>query len=151
MNYSVEKATTWDQIKLASVVDNRCISEGRANFPKAEQTWDVFSKSDDVIYFLLKGKDYHTSLIGYVRLLCVSSVTGLHRTWIADYISPSLYEPIILAAREVSGSILVKTFGCNDDLLVKDWPVFSSTFPKLEKYPYHQTPIAESTWMVVKK
>jgi len=145
VKYQVEKATLWEQVNEAAGVQMRCIFGGRPNHERAKQTWEVFSSTDDVIYFLVRKNHV---LQGYVRLLCVSEGSPV-KTWIADFVSPSIYEPVVLAAKEVDGTLLVKGFGSEDDLLAKPWPRFGASWPKLEKYPYHNTQIMESTWMVV--
>jgi len=39
--------------------------------------------------------------------------------------------------------------GADDDLLAKSWPTLSTTFHKLERYPYHQVQMVESGWRVI--
>lgn len=146
MKYKVEKAETWEQVCEASVIQTRCIRPTAGNHDQAQQTFEVFSKSNDIIYFLLKE---NSTLRGYVRLLCVNSGNA-PKTWITDFVSPSLYEPVVLAAREVTGTVLVKEFQADDDLLIKQWSRLGAAWPKLERYPYHCTPVTESAWLVVR-
>jgi len=147
MRFSVEKATSWEQVAEAAALENRCIMLSRQNHDKAKQTFDVYTNTDDVIYYLISTAMNPKVLKGYVRFLCVTS--GSIRTWIADFISPTMYEPVVLAARCMKGAVLVKEFACDDDLLAKNWPQFTISFLGLNKYPYHNTQLSESTWKVV--
>lgn len=148
MKYKVTKAETWDEIDAAASVNTRCIRGGANNNVKARQTWEVFSVTDDCIYFIIR-LIVGSTLAGYVRLLCVSASMGSQRTYVTDFVSPSLYEPVILVAQTMEGTVLVKDFSVEDNLLVAKWPRFSATWPKLDRYPYHNTPISEGMWMAV--
>lgn len=145
MRFTITKADTWEQINQAAHINTRCIEEGRGNHDKAKQTWEVFQECGDVTYFLIKER---LEVIGYVRFLCVAGV-GESRTWIADFISPSHYEPVVLATSEMVGAVLVKEFTCGDDVIARSWPKMTLIFPLLSRYPYHQTSITESAWKLV--
>lgn len=147
MKYTVEKTDSWNQIADAAAIDGRCIGFGKGNHDRAQQTWEVFGESGDCVYFLVKETIYPKQVVGYVRLLCVGF--GQVKTWIADFVSPSRYEPVVLVSQAVDGTVLVKDFVSDDDLLSQSWPKISGTFFKLERYPYHQTTIVESGWKVV--
>ena len=147
MKYIVERAVSGDQITQAASIENRCIMFGKGNHDRAKQTWEIYKDAEDCVYFLVKDKGYPNKLIGYVRLLCVGH-SGT-KTWIADYVSPSKYESVVLASQEVIGTVLVKEFVADDDLLAKSWPTLSTTFHKLERYPYHQVQMVESGWRVI--
>ena len=151
MRFTIERANTWEDINGAATIDGRCIGFGKGNHDKAKLTWELYNEFNDCIYFLIKSKEYPVKVIGYVRLLCVG-ITPI-KTWIADFVSPSKYEPVYLVAQHIKeyykGCVLVKDFVSDDDILKNYWNKFSTTFMKLEKYPYHQTPISESGWFIV--
>ena len=148
VRYKVERAATWEKVDEAAHAGVRCIKDGGTNNVKAKQTWDVYTENE--IQYWIVSELTPPKLVGYVRLLAVST-TGLHRTWIVDYVWPTLYEPVLQVAKEMDGTVLCKEFSVADDLFAKNWPRMMLTFPKLEKFPYHNQPITESTWCVVPK
>ena len=148
--YRVARAQSWEQVNEAACVGARCIRDGAGNNVKAKQSWDVYSSTEDCLYYMIwivAGN----ALAGYLRLLCVTGSSDRPRTYVADFYSPSLYEPIILAAQSLEAAVLVKDFTADDSLLVEKWPRFCARWPKLDRYPYHNTPISESAWMAVVK
>ena len=140
---------TWEQVNEAAKVNHCCIAEGKPNNLRAIQTWDRYHSADTVLYYLLRKMQYTSELAGYVRLLQVSSHTAVPKTWIVDYCSPSSYEAVLLAAREVEGTVLVKQFAVTDDLIAAHWPRITLTFPRLGRFPYAIVSTTENRWLVV--
>lgn len=145
---AVEKATSWEQVEKAALSHNSCISPPRGNWEKAKETWEKFHESDQIIYYLLKNSPYATEYIGYVRLLRIS-IDGFHPTYVADFVSPSHYAIVALAAqKEPNATILVKSFQAEDDWVKSNWARVS--FPiDLSIYPYSVGKVCSGTWLVV--
>jgi hypothetical protein len=151
------RATEWSQVEAAAIATMKCIrpatdtSPSGTNWTRAKQTWDVFSASGDVIYYIMHSNG-NPEPAGYVRLLKVAGFyAGARRaTYAVDFVAPYGYLPVRLAKDlHPLDALLVKTFGCEDRPFTDAWPVVRINLPMLDRYPYHQQLVGEADWMVV--
>jgi len=145
------KAAKWSEVEQIATTLTKCIRpDGGSNNPRAKQTWDTFGSTDDVIYFVA----HPTGVIepqGYIRLLRVLGFAqgASNPTYVADFITPSLYTLVKLAKEQLPGAtIWCKSFTAEDEVWVKGWPRARAAFVKLEMYPYHVQNSGESEWIM---
>ena len=147
----VSRATEWVQIEEAAKVAKACIAPSGANWNKAKDTWEEFALGDNpaVIYYLVKANTQ--SLLGYLRLMLAHKVCFGPLTWLVDFCTPFSYEAVVLASQEIEGTVLAPSRVTDDSAFTKSWSRLTLEIPTLERYPYHQHGVHESTWVLVPK
>ena len=148
------KATTWDQVEVATTKTMKCIRpDGGSSWELAKQTWDDFNGTDDVIYYII-APNATAEPTGYLRLL---KVAGLYvgarvSTYVVDFVTPYRYLPVKLAKAFHplhAHALLVKSLTCEDSPFTEDWPRIRLCFSALDRYPYHYQAVCEADWLVV--
>jgi hypothetical protein len=151
MKLRLVKAASWEEIEAVADKFAKCIGLNKPNWLRARQTWQTYSTTDDVIYFISHPVGV-TDPQGYLRLLRVSGFPSSFPNpgYIADFISSSDYlYPRLAQDLLPNARIFAKVFGGDSDIWANNWPVVRLAFPALERYPYHNSGAHESDWRLV--
>lgn len=147
--YRVVQAQSWEEVEAVALVVNSCIRLTGSNWQGAKRTWEEFAQGGDVVYFLVQDAYVPHNIQGYCRLFRVNRSKYLPSTYVLDFVKPSDYEIVMLVARALEGSVLVKMFSAPGDVFVSAWPRVSVVLPAVEQFPYRLRSAGETDYLVV--
>jgi len=140
--YSVTRVSDFSEVMPVANRLGKCIGSHGANHPNAQKSWDIFGETE--LAYLLVRRRGESEDIGYIRMLKVGA-----DTWVVDYVCPSSFEIVVLAAEQLEGTVLAKQYTAGDSGMVDACPRIMVGFPRLDRFPYRIQRPEESTYIVV--